>query len=132
MLTLLDLLAFCKANARISASDYFDSRYARPDEVAAWKSDCARRQRQRKACFRAFPGRLSKASEALIPGNYGRLSIGKDGQPSYTVGQYAPLEIWHALSFYLEATNEIETSRWTARGPGAAIDQPWQALRPLC
>jgi hypothetical protein len=106
MATLSDLLAFCKAQARISASDYFDPRFARPDEVAAWQSDKSRRDRQRKACFRLFPGRLrSAASEPLVPGTYGRLSISEDGSPSYVVRQYAPVEIFHALSDYLEATN---------------------------
>ena len=58
--------------------------------------------------------------------------IAEDGQPSYVVGQYAALEVRPALLSYLEATAEAEASRWTARGAGAAIDQPWQALRPLC
>jgi hypothetical protein len=104
--SLASLLAFCKSQARIESCDYFDPRFARPDEVAAWQSDKSRRDRQRKACFRLFPGRLrSAASEPLIPGSYGRLSISEDGSPSYVVGQYAPLEIFHALAAYLEATN---------------------------
>lgn len=106
MANLSDLLAFCKAQARISASDYFEPGFASPDQVSAWQSDKSRRDRQRKACFRLFPGRLrSAASEPLIPGTYGRLSISEDGRPSYVAGQYAPLEIFHALRDYLEATN---------------------------
>jgi hypothetical protein len=41
----------------------------------------------------------------LIPGSYGRLSIAADGEIDYTIGQYAPREIYGALLSYLEATN---------------------------
>jgi hypothetical protein len=103
------LLAFCKSQARIESQNYFEPSFARPDEVAAWRSDCAKRNRARKLCFQAFPGRLkSAASEALVPGNYGfqgRLSILPDGSADYTSGQYAPLEVYGALLSYLEATN---------------------------
>jgi hypothetical protein len=104
--SLASLLAFCQRQARIKSTDYFDPRFARPDEKQAWLSDCAKRNRARKLCFRVFPGRLkSAASEALIPGDYGRLSILPDGSADYTSGQYAPLEIYGALLSYLEATN---------------------------
>jgi hypothetical protein len=103
------LLAFCKSQARIESRNYFGPSFARPDEVAAWRSDCAKRNRARKLCFRAFPGRLkSAASEALVPGDYGyqgRLSILPDGSIEYTSGQYSPLEIYSALFAYLEASN---------------------------
>jgi hypothetical protein len=104
--SLASLLSFCKSQARIESRDYFQPGFARPDEVSAWRSDCAKRDHARRLCFQAFPGRLkSAASEALIPGDYGRLSILPDGSADYTSGQYAPLEIYGALLSYLEATN---------------------------
>lgn len=109
--SLASLLAFCKSQARIERIDYFDPRFPRPDEVQAWRGDCAKRAKARKLCFAAFPGRLkSAASEALIPGSYGqggRLSILPDGSMDYTSGQYSPLEIYPALWAYLEATNTL-------------------------
>jgi hypothetical protein len=107
--SLASLLAFCKSQARIESRNYFQPGFARPDEVSAWRSDCVKRDRARKLCFQAFPGRLkSAASEALVPGNYGfqgRLSILPDGSVDYTSGQYSPVEIYSALLAYLEATN---------------------------
>lgn len=108
MASLSDLLSFCRQQARIEARDYLDphaSGAMRSQQAGAWRRDCRLRDQARKACFQAFPGRLSKASESLIPGNYGRLSIGSDGSPDYVVGQYAPREIYGALLSYLEATN---------------------------
>ena len=108
MLTLSDLLAFCRQQARIEARDYLDP-YAqgelRSQQLDAWRRDCRLRDQARKACFQAFPARLRKGTEALIPGNYGRLSIGADGAPDYIIGQYSPREIYGALLAYLEATN---------------------------
>ena len=107
--SLASLLTFCRSQARIERIDYFDPRCAKHEEVQAWRRDCAKRDRARKLCFAAFPGRLkSAASEALVPGDYGfqgRLSILSDGSFDYTSGQYAPLEIYQAFLSYLEATN---------------------------
>ncbi len=89
--------------------DYFDPRFCKPEEVQAWRRDCAKRTQARKLCFTAFPGRLkSAASEALVTGDYGfqrRLSIFPDGSIDYTSGLYSPLEIYPALLSYLVATN---------------------------
>lgn len=108
---LSDLLAFCKAQARIEARDYVDP-YARgqlfADQLSAWRSDKRKRDAARKACFAAFPARLRFADEKLVPGSYGhqkRLLISQDGSPDYTPGLYAPREIYEALLSYLEATN---------------------------
>jgi hypothetical protein len=107
--SLASLLAFCESQARIERIDYFDPRFPRPDEVQAWRNDCAKRTRARKLCFAAFPGRLKSAAfESLVPGDYGfqgRLSILSDGSIDYTSGQYSPLEIYPALLAYLEASN---------------------------
>jgi hypothetical protein len=104
--SLASLLSFCKSQARIESCKYFQPGFARPDEVAAWRSDCAKRDHARRLCFQAFPGRLkSAASEALIPGRYGRLSILPDGSADYIAGQYAPLEVYGALLAYLKASN---------------------------
>lgn len=104
MSSLSSLLSFCKSQARISAIDFFDPRFPRAEEVRAWQAEKRRRDRARKACFLAFPGRLSAATETVIPGRYGRLVIGADGF-DYVVGQYAPAEIYSALLSYLKATN---------------------------
>lgn len=108
MSTLSDLLAFCQSQARIEARDYLDPcarGELRSQQLSAWRHDCYLRNQARKVCFQVFPTRLSKGSEALIPGSYGRLSITADGEVDYTIGQYAPREIYGALLSYLEATN---------------------------
>jgi hypothetical protein len=105
--SLSDLLAFAQQQARIASSDYLDpwsKGELRKQQLSSWRRDCRLRDQARKACFQAFPGRLLKASEALIPGNYGRLSIDSMGSIDYTIGQYAPREIYGALLSYLEAT----------------------------
>jgi hypothetical protein len=108
---LSDLLAFCKAQARIEARSYVDP-YARgqlfDDQLSAWRSDKRKRDAARKACFAAFPARLRFADEKLVPGSYGhqkRLFIAQDGSLDYTPVLYAPREIYEALLSYLEATN---------------------------
>ena len=106
--SLSDLLAFVRSQARIEARDYLDPyRCAklRRQQVSVWRRDCRLRDQARRACFDAFPGRLNSGGEALIPGNYGRLSIDSMGAIDYTIGQYAPREIYGALLSYLEATN---------------------------
>ena len=105
MASLSDLLAFCKSQARINATDFFDPRFPRKEEVQAWQAEKRRRDNERKACFQAFPGRLKSSKELLVPGSYGRLSVDINGKPSYVVGQYAPAEIYGALLSYLKATN---------------------------
>jgi hypothetical protein len=84
MPTLSDLLTYCRQQARIEARDYLDP-YShgelRSQQISAWRRDCRLRDQARKACFRAFPARLNKGTEALISGNYGRLSIAADGSP---------------------------------------------------
>ena len=72
MITVSDLIAYASAQARIEARDYFDARYARLDEVRAWRNDRSHRDRDRRRVFRTFANRL-KSSEPLIPGIYGRL-----------------------------------------------------------
>lgn len=108
--SLADLLAFAKAQARIEVRDYVDP-YAcgqlLADQLSAWRDDRRSRDQARKALFRAFPGRLALPdAEKLLPGRYGRLSIGVDGSIDYVVGQYAPTEIYCAVLSYLKATNE--------------------------
>lgn len=106
--SLSDLLAFAQRQARIEFKDYVDP-WMRGDRkkegIKLWRRDCRLRSQAKRACFQAFPGRLSKASEALIPGLYGRLSIDPMGSIDYTAGQYAPREIYGALLSYLIATN---------------------------
>ena len=111
LMLLSDLLAFCKAQARIEARNYVDP-YSRDqlfvDQLSAWRSDKRKRDEARKACFAAFPARLRFADEKLVPGSYGfqkRLVITEDGSPGYMPGIYAPLEIYKALLSYLEATS---------------------------
>lgn len=109
MPTVSDLLEYARQQARISSCDYFDPRYARPDEVRAWRNDRGHRDRDRRRVFRTYPGRIS-ANAALVPGSYGtgrRLEITADGI-DYTAGQYAAREIWPAVLAYFNATNAAE------------------------
>ena len=106
--SLSDLLAFAQKQARIESIDYLDpwsKGELRKQQLSSWRRDCRLRDQAKKACFQAFPGRLRNGSEALIPGHYGRLSIDPMGSIDYTIGQYAPREIYGALLSYLEATN---------------------------
>ena len=106
--SLSDLLAFAEKQARIQSIDYLDpwsQGELRKQQLSSWRRDCRLRSQAKKACFQAFPGRLRNGSEALIPGHYGRLSIDPMGSIDYTIGQYAPREIYGALLSYLEATN---------------------------
>jgi hypothetical protein len=108
MLTTLHLLEFARKQARIEACDYFDPRYARPDEVRAWRNDRGRRDRDRRRVFRRF-GFVSSAAQ-LVPGHYGpagRLEITADGI-DYTACQYAAREIWPAVFDYFERTYAVE------------------------
>lgn len=106
--SLSDLLAFAQKQARIESIDYTDpwsKGELRKQQLSAWRRDCRLRNQAKKACFKAFPGRLRNGTEALIPGSYGRLSIDPMGSIDYTIGQYAPREIYGAVLSYLEVTN---------------------------
>lgn len=105
--TLTELVRFATEQARIERINYFDPRYARPDEVAAWRGDCQRRSLARRAVFRTWPARLRSGTEPLVPGAYGvsgRLRINETGAIDYVPGQYAALEIWQAVGDYLART----------------------------
>ena len=108
--TLTDLLRYCKAQAIIEATNYFDP-HGRDDfnrdGRTAWRQDARERDRQRLRCHRDFPARLRKGTEPLVPGTYGRLTIDANGKCDYTVGQYAALEIYDALYNYLKETNNV-------------------------
>jgi hypothetical protein len=99
MATLSDLVAYCRQQARIERCDYDANKY--------WQADIRTRNKAFQLCLREFSGRLSRGTEELIPGNYQRLTIHADGTPEYTVGQYAPTEIYDYLHWYLRQTNSI-------------------------
>jgi|DEB0MinimDraft_10_1074344.scaffolds.fasta_scaffold95178_1 hypothetical protein len=106
MATISDLLAYAKSQARIESRDYFHPRYARADEVQAWRNDRAKRDRARRQVFRSFPGRIASNAE-LVLGSYGRLHISADGI-NYISGQHSALEIWSAVLAYFQQTNSQE------------------------
>lgn len=97
--TVSDLFNFCKSQARISASDFFDPRYAREEEVKAWKLEISRRDDARKKLKKRFG--CFKTSK-LSPMKVGRLSLGSEGF-DYVVGQYSPAEIYQAAYAFLVA-----------------------------
>ena len=97
MATLSDLLAYCKQQARIEQRNYDSAKY--------WRADVNTRTQAIKLCFKEFGCRLRKGTEELIPGNYDRLTVLPDGSPDYTPGQYAPVEIYNYLHYYLRRTN---------------------------
>jgi hypothetical protein len=104
--TISDLLTFAAEQARIERIDYFDPRSARADEIRAWRTDCARRSRYRRAVVRDWAGRLYEKSKPLQPGSYyGTRLVITESEIDYTVGQYAPLEIWQAVYDYLSQTD---------------------------
>jgi hypothetical protein len=104
-LTVADLWHYAAGLATISRIDYFDPRYARADEVAAWGRDVARRNSARRRILRTFPER-ARSTEPLTPGNYygGRLRITPDSI-EYISGQFAPLELYPALFDYFTTTD---------------------------
>jgi len=109
MPTVSDLLEYARQQARIESRDYFDRRYARLNEVRAWRNDRGHRDRDRRRVFRTYPDRIS-ADAALVPGSYGygrRLEITRDGI-DYIACQYAAREIWPAVLDYFNATNATE------------------------
>lgn len=108
--TLANLLTYCRAQAVIEATNYFDPRDGEDSAKegrSAWRQDARERNRQRLRCFDSFPARLNKGMEPLVPGKYGRLTIHETGRVEYTVRQYAPLEIYDALYNYLKETNNV-------------------------
>ena len=109
MATVQDLLAYASKHATISQTDYFHPRYARPDEVRAWRNDKSKRNRQRLAVLRNWPGRCASA-EPLVPGNYWgtRLQISASGAIDFTACQFPGLELWLAVADYFSKTNDLE------------------------
>ena len=108
MQTVIHLLEYARQQARIEARDYFDPRYARPDEVRAWRHDRGHRDRDRRRVFRRF-GFVNTGTQ-LVPGRYGaagRLEITPDGI-DYTACQYAAREIWPAVFDYFERVYAME------------------------
>lgn len=107
MPTTQDLLRFATQQARIEQIDYFDPRYPRADEIAAWRKDRRTRDNARRAVFKQWPAR-SRGDAELTPGSYwgGRLVI-TPTEIDYTPGQYAPTEIWAAVADYFRQTNDI-------------------------
>ena len=102
MHTVTQLLEYARQQARIEARDYFDPRYAQPDEVRAWRNDRGHRDRDRRRVFRRFG--FVNTGTPLVPGRYGaagRLVITSD-RIEYTAGQYAAREIWPAVLDYFE------------------------------
>lgn len=108
MPTLLDLIEFCRSQARIEAIDYIDP-WARGDlrreQTALWRRDTRRRDSARRKCLATFSGRIKAGTDPVAPGRYGRLDVSADGEFDYTVGQYAPVEIYDYLLQYLIETN---------------------------
>ena len=102
-----DLMEYARKQARIDSIDYFHPRYARADEVRAWRRDRARRDAARRRILHDFPARARSTAE-LVPGRYYgmRLVITPDGI-DYTPGQYASVEIYHAVFDYFQRTNEV-------------------------
>lgn len=96
---LCGLLAYCRTQARIERCDY--------DANSYWRADIYIRNQALKLCRTEFGSRLNAGTEELVPGNYGRLTIHPDGTPEYTVGQYAPTEIYGYLHWYLRQTNAV-------------------------
>jgi len=113
-LTVSDLLAYARSQARIEAIDYLDPYERRLDRrlesIRSWRNDRASRDRARLKVLRTFPGRIS-ANAPLVPGSYGaarRLEI-TTSEIDYTANQYSAMEIWGAVLAYFNATNEVPT-----------------------
>ena len=106
MPTVSDLLEYARRQARIESCDYFHPRYARQDEIRAWRNDRSHRDRDRRQVFKLYAPSIITGGE-LVPGSYGagqRLEITADGL-DFTACQYAPLEIWPAVLDYFNRTN---------------------------
>jgi hypothetical protein len=101
LLTVADLFQFAKEQAKIDTNNYRD----RKD----YNSDRSRRDRQRAKCLKRF----GFMRNSLLPHGHvtvGRLTAGLDGI-DYTVGQYAPTEIWAAVYDWLSGASGMDT-RW--------------------
>jgi hypothetical protein len=109
MATIQDLLAYASRHATIRQQDYFDPRYARADEVRAWRNDKNKRDRQRLAVLRSWPGRC-RSTEPLVPGTYWgtRLEVTASGEIDFTACQYPGLEVWLAVADYFQRTKALE------------------------
>ena len=89
-----DLKLFAKRQARIEFADY-------SGHVDAWNQDKNRRRVAREAAKKEAGYLWHQPDAPLVPGEYfrGRLTITHDSI-EYTVGQYAPTEIYWALEDY--------------------------------
>lgn len=96
-MTLFDLKTFAKRQARLSFANY--------GEHESYRQDRNRILRAKRAAIKAADLYWSSAleGELLVIGDYfgGRLQITKQGI-EYTAGQYAPTEIYYALTDYFE------------------------------
>jgi hypothetical protein len=111
-LTVSDLLAYAKSQARIESIDYicpYERRLdRRVESIRSWRNDRASRDRARLKVLRTYSGRIS-ANAPLVPGTYGaarRLEI-TASEIDYTANQYSAMEIWGAVLAYFNATNEV-------------------------
>lgn len=85
--TIGDLFAQGRRIARMDSQDYAGSIYA-------WRADANTRRRQRQAASRLRSYALLAWNEIIPAGQYGRISIGEDGEIDYTPDQYAPTEYY--------------------------------------
>lgn len=94
-LTIGDLKAFCKRNARLSFLDYGDKE--------SYRGDYNRIRSAQRQCKKFYAWYCE--SNPLINGEYynGRLII-KDNKIEYITGQYTPTEVYWAFESYL---NEV-------------------------
>ena len=106
--TIQDLLTYASRNATIQRDLYGDPRFPGPDDHRYWQADKGKRDRQRRAVLRNWPGRC-RSNEPLISGSYYgmRLQITANGEIDYTPGQYAGVELWQAVADYMEKTNKL-------------------------
>lgn len=95
-LTIADLKSYVRSQSRRDFNDY--------GAIEPWRNDSNNIKQQRRRVYKSFPTRWRNATEQLVPGNYGRLTI-TETDIEYTAGQYAPVEIWHYVYAYLHETN---------------------------
>lgn len=96
-LTIADLKSFVRAQSRRDSANY---------DAHSWRADSNLMQAQRRRVYKEFAHRWHNATEQIIPGNYGRLTI-TDSDIDYCAGQYPPTEIWNAVYVYFAATSDI-------------------------
>ncbi len=93
-MTIRDLLAFAKRQARLDTSNY----YGAPD---ALKQDRKSIQDAKKDAKKAADWYWSQLDTELMVGSYfGTRLIIKSDSIDYIAGQYAPTEIYHAIEDY--------------------------------